>query len=448
MRSNKFQKFLFFVSIIGIFLFSCPSLSLAAPPVVKGIYLKSLTKNKSTQVWVKIYDSDGNLDLNRVYYYIYSNKTWKILGKKVTKCYDFSPYFHCFFTLTPDCGWGNDAWVIVRPFDKANEWSYDGKLVPVSISSEVCDGKDNDCDGKIDEGLVADCMIGSCPGKKVCRSGRWSFCQKIDPCCGISCPTCKYCSKGKCVPKPDGTRCGEGKVCKNGECVWEGKDECQRGTFSCRGSMIMKCRDCDADPFVEWCPYINCSKYTGWRYEGKRWVKKNACQEKEQRRLVYRVYRCWAWRYYRGCWSYIASQVWKDTGRVRNKPDGTRCGKEKECRQGKCVALEEMKIGEFKVSPLKPSEGFAKFKMKYQGPKKLIYYQFQIWDHPDFTGEKLYDSGKIPAKVPPQKYFSFVLEQLPPSKTGKYYARIKLWDAWKRESKWINLGELRELRVY
>jgi len=448
MKITKFQKFLFFGLVIGIFLFSFPNSSWSASPQVKKIYLGSLTKNKTTQVWVKIYDSDGDLNLNRVYYYVYSNGAWRICGKKVAGCYNFTPYFYCFFKLTPTCSWGSKAWVIVVSFDRANNWSYNGKSVPVTTPSEICDGKDNDCDGRVDEGLVANCKVGNCPGKKVCRSGRWGFCQKINPCCGVSCPTCKYCSKGKCVPKPNGTRCGEGKVCKNGKCVWEGKDECQKGTFSCKGSVIMKCKDCDADPFVEWCSSFDCSRYNGWRTEGKRWVEKNTCQEKEQRKKVYRKYSCYSWGSGASCWSYAASIKWEDTGRVRNKPDGTRCGKDKECRQGKCVALEEMKIGEFKVSRLKPSEGFAKFKMKYQGPKNLSYYQFQIWDHPDFTGEKLYDSGKIPATVPPQKYFSFVLDQLPPSKTGKYYARIKLWDAWKRESKWINLGEIKEIRVY
>lgn len=447
-KINKFQKFLFFVLVGGILLFSFSNSSWGASPVVTRIYCESLTKNKTTQVWVRIDDSDGDLDFSRVYYAVYSNGAWKIGGKKVLKCYDVGTYFLCFFKLTPNCSWGSSARIVVKAFDKAGNSTFGVKKVSVTIPSEVCDGKDNDCDRKIDEGLVVNCKIGNCPGKKVCRSGKWSFCQKIDPCCGISCPTCKYCSRGKCVPKSNGTRCGEGKVCKNGECVWEGKDECQRGTFSCKGSVIMKCKDCDADPFVEWCSSSNCSRYNGWRTEGKRWVEKNACQEKEQIKKVYRKYSCYSWGSGASCWSYSASVRWEDTGKVRNKPDGTKCGKDKECRQGRCVALEEMKVGGFKVNILKPPQGFVKLKMKYQGPKTLKYYQFQIWDHPDFTGKKLYDSGKVSAAVPPQEYFSLVLKKISPSPTGRYYGRIKLWDSWQRESKWINLGEIKEIRVY
>jgi len=156
------------------------------------------------------------------------------------------------------------------------------------------------CGEECEKGMTAGCMVGNCRGKKVCdpSTGKWGFCQKIDPCCGISCPICKYCSGGRCLPKADGTICGEGKVCKNGECVWRGRDECQRGTFSCEGSIIRECKDCDADPFAEWCPVRNCSQYNDWRVEGKRWVEKSICQEKEQRKMVYRKYHCWAWRYY------------------------------------------------------------------------------------------------------------------------------------------------------
>ena len=307
------------------------------------------------------------------------------------------------------------------------------------------------CGEECEKGMTAGCMVGNCRGKKVCdpSTGKWGFCQKIDPCCGISCPICKYCSGGRCLPKADGTICGEGKVCKNGECVWRGRDECQRGTFSCEGSIIRECKDCDADPFAEWCPVRNCSQYNDWRVEGKRWVEKSICQEKEQRKMVYRKYHCWAWRYYSNCWSDIAEVRWEDTGLVRNKPDGTKCAEGKECRQGQCVSLGEMKAEKFEARILKPErKKFIEFKMKYQGAKTLNYYQFQIWENSNFTGRKLYDSGKMASTVSPHEFLSFVLETLPPSITGKYYARVKFWDAWQRESEWINLGEVKEIRVY
>ena len=46
---------------------------------------------------------------------------------------------------------------------------------------EVCDGKDNDCDGQIDNGLVRECSTRCGKGVEKCIYGRWSNCSAPQP---------------------------------------------------------------------------------------------------------------------------------------------------------------------------------------------------------------------------------------------------------------------------
>ena len=46
---------------------------------------------------------------------------------------------------------------------------------------EICDGKDNDCDGRIDEGLTRRCgsNVGECRmGEQTCENGEWLECRR------------------------------------------------------------------------------------------------------------------------------------------------------------------------------------------------------------------------------------------------------------------------------
>jgi len=41
----------------------------------------------------------------------------------------------------------------------------------------VCDGKDNDCNNKIDDGITRECTTPCGKGVEVCAKGRWGACR-------------------------------------------------------------------------------------------------------------------------------------------------------------------------------------------------------------------------------------------------------------------------------
>lgn len=116
-------------------------------------------------------------------------------------------------------------------------------------ATEICDGKDNDCDGQIDVGTnlcktgetcvngacVSDCNPAcgngfrcknnlcvedncyglGCPTGQICLN---NACVK-DPCGGVSCNSGEYCRGGKCIKSCSGVSCNAGEICKEGSCV-------------------------------------------------------------------------------------------------------------------------------------------------------------------------------------------------------------------------------------
>ncbi len=146
------------------------------------------------------------------------------------------------------------------------------KALSDAKTKEVCNGKDDDCDGLIDEDLQRDCQNACGRGKEVCKNGTWSDCDapplsdeicdgrdnncngKVDEDITRECSTA--CGKGKqnCIlgdwstcsaPQPETEECNgkddncDGKIdeglalCPNGTCIADGNDK--RCKIPCSG---------------------------------------------------------------------------------------------------------------------------------------------------------------------------------------------------------------------
>jgi uncharacterized repeat protein (TIGR01451 family) len=98
---------------------------------------------------------------------------------------------------------------------------------------EICDGKDNDCNGLVDDGASASCDDGDfCNGVEVCVAGSCQpgaapSCDDQDPCTADSCDPTAGCIH---TALADGTGCDDGNACTQG-------DSCQGG--SCLGAPVV-----------------------------------------------------------------------------------------------------------------------------------------------------------------------------------------------------------------
>ncbi len=182
---------------------------------------------------------------------------------------------------------------------QAGHW---GKCVGEVIPTfEVCNGKDDDCDGQIDNSpkchepevteepavepiqdagqeLIPeptkevmpelDCYQAGCPNGKICKGG-----QCIDdPCASVQCADNEFCRDGRCVPTCSCVSCPKGEMCVDGQCQKDpcANVSCEKGKVcdpqtsqciddpcegvSCRKGLICEAGQCVDDP----CRFIHC----------------------------------------------------------------------------------------------------------------------------------------------------------------------------------------------
>jgi hypothetical protein len=142
-----------------------------------------------------------------------------------------------------------------------------GEILP---GPELCNGKDDDCDGVSDNGTPA-CAAGSSCQNGVCVptvcGSEGPFCPGGYTCSGIPgtcvlgncgttgspCPTGRVCQGSACVDPCQGVTCGQGAYCSGGQCVGGGcyATGCPTGQLCLGGT-------CQADP----CDGVSCPSGT------------------------------------------------------------------------------------------------------------------------------------------------------------------------------------------
>jgi MYXO-CTERM domain-containing protein len=150
---------------------------------------------------------------------------------------------------------------------KAGHWVCRGKMGFVCEgcvlpTAEICDGKDNDCDGVIDTAAKCPsgfgCKDGQCSvqctgGEFPCPSGYKcvnDFCVP-QRCAGVTCPTDYRCDEktGGCVGLCDGISCDAPKTCVAGRCI-----DCNSPELACTGDKLCIAGVCKTDP----CKGVSC----------------------------------------------------------------------------------------------------------------------------------------------------------------------------------------------
>jgi hypothetical protein len=97
-------------------------------------------------------------------------------------------------------------------------------------SAETCDGKDNDCDGQVDEGDLCIVVEGGSTTYRCTNARCVGTCNSGFRSCGGKCEAAgQFCGDG-C------TRCGANETCTGGKCQPNCQDECKDGVRRCSSS--------------------------------------------------------------------------------------------------------------------------------------------------------------------------------------------------------------------
>jgi hypothetical protein len=157
------------------------------------------------------------------------------------------------------------------------KWECRGAVGP---TMEICDGKDNDCDGMIDNMaqcpetfacIEGECVprcrneeVARCPADRVCREGYCirKACAKmpcpdghycdfegkcVDPCANVKCPAAVTCERGVCqdchVRAAQGEKCPEGQICGVHQCEPDlcHNVSCAADSYCRNGACVKEC---------------------------------------------------------------------------------------------------------------------------------------------------------------------------------------------------------------
>lgn len=113
----------------------------------------------------------------------------------------------------------------------------------IKAKPEICNNKDDDCDGQVDESLTQACTTKCGTGQQTCARGVWSTCPVRQPV-----PEICNSKDDDCDGQTDEENPGGGTTCtvpgKQGPCQ-KGQRFCKQGTLICLSSYVSKPETCN-----------------------------------------------------------------------------------------------------------------------------------------------------------------------------------------------------------